>query len=161
MAGQRCGDQGRVAKLSAGRRPDAETACFHATRGLASSSGAVPRRYCSRLLGTLLSAVRLTLARDDDQARGRGCCFSAKEQSWRTAWRARSLLSWTRGSSGPALLRSMEDDSEPAAAALHGCRSAAAVDRALVDVCSCPFRSSAPLRYAAIARFGRGVHRRR
>ena len=30
---------------------------------------------------------------------GGDSCFLAKEQSWRTAWRARSLLSWTRSSS--------------------------------------------------------------
>ena len=34
-------------------------------------------------------------ARDDDQERKADSCFLAKEQPWRTAWRARSLLSWT------------------------------------------------------------------
>jgi hypothetical protein len=32
---------------------------------------------------------------DDDQERRGDACFLAKEQSWRTAWRARSLLSRT------------------------------------------------------------------
>jgi hypothetical protein len=36
---------------------------------------------------------------DDDQERRRDSCFVATEQSWRTAWRARSLLSWTNTSS--------------------------------------------------------------
>jgi hypothetical protein len=32
---------------------------------------------------------------DDDQSAGGDACFLAKEQSWRTAWRTRSLLSRT------------------------------------------------------------------
>jgi hypothetical protein len=43
------------------------------------------------------------VAPDDDQERWGDSCFLAKEQSWRTAWRARSLLSrTTRGSEEPA-----------------------------------------------------------
>jgi hypothetical protein len=36
---------------------------------------------------------------DDQEHRGR-LPLLAKEQSWRTAWHARSLLSWTNTSSG-------------------------------------------------------------
>jgi hypothetical protein len=44
--------------------------------------------------------ARQALALDDDHERkGGDCCFVAKEQSWRTAWRARSLLTRTKRSS--------------------------------------------------------------
>src|ERR671914_819961 len=39
------------------------------------------------------------IASDDDQERRGDSCFLANEQSWRTAWLARSLLSWTKLSS--------------------------------------------------------------
>jgi hypothetical protein len=42
------------------------------------------------------------LQRTTTRSAGGDSCFLAKEQSWRTAWRARSLLSRTR-SSGPAM----------------------------------------------------------
>jgi hypothetical protein len=39
--------------------------------------------------------------RTTTKSAGADSCFLAKEQSWRTAWRAHSLLSWTRSTSPP------------------------------------------------------------
>src|SRR5215218_5722520 len=46
-----------------------------------------------------LDGIAETLTADEDQERRGEFCFLAKEQFWRTAWRARSLLSWTTTSS--------------------------------------------------------------
>ena len=55
-----------------------------------------PRSSGSKRLG-----AGQTRAQDDDQVRRGDPCFCAKEQSWHTAWLARSLLSWTKSSSQP------------------------------------------------------------
>src|SRR5215218_460822 len=49
-----------------------------------------------------LDGIAETLTADEDQERRGEFCFLAKEQFWRTAWRARSLLSWTTTSSRDA-----------------------------------------------------------
>jgi hypothetical protein len=44
-----------------------------------------------------------TLGSDEDQERRERLPLLAKEQSWRTPWRARSLLGWTNPDSGTTI----------------------------------------------------------
>ena len=45
---------------------------------------------------------RETLPQTTTRSAGEDACFLAKEQAWRTAWRTRSLLPWTKRISRPA-----------------------------------------------------------
>jgi hypothetical protein len=58
-----------------------------------------PERIRYRDTAPVLGRIRASWTRDAG--------FLAKEQSWRTAWRTRSLLSWTKTSSRPAPPRCM------------------------------------------------------
>jgi hypothetical protein len=58
------------------------------------------KRIRDRDTAPVLGRIRASWTRDAG--------FLAKEQSWRTAWRTRSLLSWTKTSSRPAPPRCME-----------------------------------------------------
>jgi hypothetical protein len=119
--------QGRIPGTFLGRKPAGLSARWGARPDPIAGprSHPSPLPHSARDTGVSASPGGLSQRTTTRSAQG-DSCFFAKEQSWRTAWSARSLLGWTTTSSrdvGPRVIATRDCDSHRGIARAIACAS--------------------------------------